>query len=128
MIHLAMEYPATLGGWIAVVSGIALVASILGGAAVTLITRLIESKVDRRVHVEVPAVVTLAMREVNTKLDGIRINQLELSSEIAVVRRLEVKIDNGLATRVANIEGEITELRKAFTRQYEWDGDDRRNS
>jgi hypothetical protein len=128
MIHLAMEYPDTLGGWIAVVAGVALVASILGGAAVSLITRLIESKVDRRIHVEVPAVVALAMREVNTKLDGIRINQLELSSEIAVVRRLEVKIDNGLGSRVENIETEISGLREAFTRQYEWDGEDRRNS
>jgi hypothetical protein len=134
LVFVAMEYPNSLGGWIAVVSGIALVASIIGGAIVAGVTRWIESKVDRSVHVEVPSVVAFALREVNAKLDGIRINQAELSAEMGRVRILETKIDNGLTSTVAIIEErqselvvQVAEIHGWMKAARKWNGDDRRN-
>lgn len=134
MIYSAVaDLPTTLGGWIAVLVGVVVIASTVGGLIVKLGSRHIDERVRREVHVQVPAVVAVALREVNAKLDGIRINQAELSSEVAVVRRLEVQINNGFATRVQNIEDRqsgliehVAEMHGWMKASNQWNGDDRR--
>jgi len=89
--------------------------------------------VYREVHTEVPTVVALCLREVNAKLDGIRINQAELSAEVGRVRVLESKIDNGLSAKVDRIDErqrllvvQVAEIHGWVQSRNHYDGEDRR--
>ena len=126
-------WPETVGGWAAFVLAVVLVVAAIGGVVVKLLSRNINGEVAKEVHREVPAVVALCLREVNAKLDGIRINQAELSAEVARVRVLESKIDNGLSSRVERIEQRQTLLVTQVSEMHGWmeathryDGTDRR--
>ena len=121
------------GVWIAAALGIVLIVSALGGLVLRTGRGHIDNAVTREVHREVPAVVAMALREVNVKLDGIRINQAELSAEVGRVRILETKIDNGLTTKVASIDKQqgdlaiqVAEIHGWLAQSRKWNGEDRR--
>ena len=137
MIYLdaLFAWPETVGGWAALLLAIVTVMAVTGGVIVKLLTRNIDGTVYREVHTEVPAVVALCLREVNAKLDGIRINQAELSAEVGRVRVLESKIDNGLSSKVEKIETRQTVLVEQVAEMHGWmqathqyDGEDRRTT
>lgn len=131
--NLALIYPETLGGWVAVAAGVSTIAAIIGGVVVTIVDRRIAAQVAHEVHREVRAVVTDALREVNAKLDGIRINQESLSAEVGIVRRLEAKLENGISRRVESIDTrqdalveQIAEIHGWIQATRDWDGKERR--
>ena len=101
-------WPETVGGWAALLLAIVTVMAVTGGVVVKLLTRNINGVVYREVHTEVPVVVALCLREVNAKLDGIRINQAELS------------IDNGLSSKVEKIETRQTVLVEQVAEMHGW--------
>jgi len=128
-------WPETVGGWAALLLAIVTVMAVIGGVVVKLLTRNINGVVYREVHTEVPTVVAFCLREVNAKLDGIRINQAELSAEVGRVRVLESKIDNGLSSKVEKIETRQTVLVEQVAEMHGWmqathqyDGEDRRTT
>jgi len=127
-------WPETVGGWAALLLAAVTVIAIIGGVAINLLTRNINGTVYREVHREVPPVVALCLREVNIKLDGIRINQAEMSAELARVRLLESKIDNGLSTQVERLDerqrvivAQVAEMHGWMQTMTGWDGEDRRS-
>ena len=128
-------WPCTVGGWGALVAAVVLTVGAVGGFVFRIGRYQISNEVDRSVHTEVPAVVALALREVNAKLDGIRINQAELSAEMGRVRILETKIDNGITQKIALIEDrqdslvvQIAEMHGWMQATHHWNGDDRRTT
>ena len=128
-------WPETVGGWAALVLAVILIVAAIGGVVVGLQRRNIRSEVYRGVHTEVPPVVALCLREVNAKLDGIRINQAELSAEVGRVRVLEAKIDNGLTSKVEKIEtrqtvlvDQVSEMHGWLKAKNGWNGKDRRTT
>ena len=128
-------WPETVGGWAALVLTVVLIVAAVGGLVVGLQRRNIRSEVYRGVHTEVPTVVALCLREVNAKLDGIRINQAELSAEVGRVRVLESKIDNGLSAKVDRIDerqrllvGQVPEIHGWVQSRNHYDGEDRRTT
>jgi len=128
-------WPETVGGWAALLLAVVTVVAVVGGVIVKLLTRNINGTVYREVHTEVPQVVALCLREVNAKLDGIRINQAELSAEVARVRILESKIDNGLTSKVEKIETrqtvlveQVAEMHGWMAASNGWNGEDRRST
>ena len=128
-------WPETVGGWAALLLAVITVVAITGGVVVKLMTRNINGTVYREVHQEVPTVVALCLREVNAKLDGIRINQAELSAEVARVRLLEAKIDNGLSAKVDRIDErqrllvvQVAEIHGWVQSRNHYDGEDRRTT
>ena len=128
-------WPETVGGWAALLLAAVTVVAITGGVIVRLLTRNINGTVYREVHTEVPQVVALCLREVNAKLDGIRINQAELSAEVARVRVLESKIDNGLSAKVDRIDErqrllvvQVAEIHGWVQSRNHYDGEDRRTT
>ena len=127
-------WPETVGGWAALLLAAVTVIAIIGGVAINLLTRNINGTVYREVHTEVPQVVALCLREVNIKLDGIRINQAEMSAELARVRLLESKIDNGLSTQVERLDerqrvivAQVAEMHGLMQTMIGWNGEDRRS-
>jgi hypothetical protein len=133
-IAAALVWPETVGAWVGAILGLVLIVSALGGVMIGLGRNHIASAVARSVHTEVPAVVALALREVNAKLDGIRINQAELSNEVGIVRRLEAKIENGLSSKVNSIEErqtvlvtQVAEMHGWMQATHQYDGTDRRD-
>ena len=127
-------WPETVGGWAALLLAVVTVIAIIGGVAVNLLTRNINGTVYREVHTEVPQVVALCLREVNIKLDGIRINQAEMSAELARVRLLESKIDNGLSSQVERLDerqrvivAQVAEMHGWMQTMTGWNGEDRRS-
>jgi hypothetical protein len=144
MIYLdaLFAWPETVGGWAALLLAVVTVIAIIGGVAINLLTRNINGTVYREVHGEVPQVVALCLREVNAKLDGIRINLAELSAEVGRVRVLESKIDNGLTHKVAEIDdkvkrikerqivlvAQIAEMHGWMESTHRYDGTDRRST
>ena len=128
-----MNLPATLAGWVAVAGGIVAIAATVLGGVIATVRRYVCAAVQEEVHAQVPAAVAGALREVNAKLDGVRVNLTELSGEIAVVRRLEKKIENGLASRTAVIEQrqtvlieQVAEIHGWLAASRPWDGTERR--
>ncbi len=135
-------WPDTVGGWVAMLLSVVLIVAAVGGVAVNVLVRYVQSTSYRDVHTEVPGVVETALREVNAKLDGIRINQAEASVEIARVRMLETKIDNGLTHKVADIGatvdrikqrqialvGQVAEMHGWMQAQNRYDGVERRTT
>ena len=128
-------WPETVGGWAALLLAVVTVVAITGGVIVKLLGRNIDGTVYREVHTEVPQVVALCLREVNAKLDGIRLNQAELSAEVARVRVLESKIDNGLSSKVEKIEErqnvlveQVAEMHGWMKSTHRYDGADRRST
>ena len=128
-------WPETVGGWAALLLAVVTVIAVTGGVIVKLLTRNINGTVYREVHTEVPQVVALCLREVNAKLDGIRLNQAELSAEVARVRVLESKIDNGLSAKVDRIDErqrllvvQVAEIHGWVQFRNHYDGEDRRTT
>ena len=128
-------WPETVGGWAALLLAVVTVTAIIGGVAINLLTRNINGTVYREVHSEVPPIVALCLREVNVKLDGIRLNQAEMSTELARVRLLESKIDNGLAAKVDRIDErqrllvvQVAEIHGWVQSRNHYDGEDRRTT
>jgi len=128
-------WPETVGEWAALVLAVITIMAVTGGVIVKLLTRNINGTVYREVHQEVPTVVALCLREVNAKLDGIRINQAELSAEVARVRVLESKIDNGLSAKVDRIDErqrllvvQVAEIHGWVQFRNHYDGEDRRTT
>ena len=128
-------WPETVGGWAALLLAVITIMTVTGGVIVKLLTRNINGTVYREVHQEVPTVVALCLREVNAKLDGIRINQAELSAEVARVRLLEAKIDNGLSAKVDRIDerqrllvSQVAEIHGWVQSRNHYDGEDRRTT
>jgi len=133
--HALFAWPETVGGWAALLLAVVTVIAIVGGVAINLLTRNINGTVYREVHSEVPPIVALCLREVNVKLDGIRLNQAELSAEVARVRVLESKIDNGLSSKVDRIDerqrllvGQVAEIHGWVQSRNHYDGEDRRTT
>ena len=133
--HALFAWPETVGGWAALLLAVVTVIAIIGGVAVNLLTRNINGTVYREVHSEVPPVVALCLREVNVKLDGIRLNQAEMSAELARVRLLESKIDNGLSTQVERLDerqrvivAQVAEMHGWMESTHRYDGADRRST
>ena len=133
-------WPEKVGGWAALVLAAVAIVGAVGGVVVGLQRRNIRSEVYREVHTETPQVVAFALREVNAKLDGIRINQAELSAEVGRVRVLESKIDNGLTAKVKDIDGKVDRIKQRqitlvgqvgeihgwMQSRHEYDGEERR--
>jgi len=105
-------WPETVGGWAALLLAVVTVMAVTGGVVVKLLTRNIDGTVYREVHTEVPTVVALCLREVNAKLDGIRLNQAEVSAELGRVRLLESKIDNGLTSKVDGLDEKVNRIKQ----------------
>lgn len=132
---VAVETPTSVGQWVAVGSGIALIVSLAGGVIVSLIRSHVGAVVKDEVHEFVPKAVDRALSTVNVKLDGIITKQDDLSADVAVVRRLEAKIENGLSTKVNAIDERqrqsdqlLNEMHGWLQAQQEWDRHERRTS
>ena len=135
LLDALFAWPETVGGWAALLLAVVTVIAVVGGVAINLLTRNINGTVYREVHSEVPPVVALCLREVNAKLDGIRINQAELSAEVGRVRVLESKIDNGLSAKVDRIDErqrllvvQVAEMHGWMESTHRYDGADRRST
>jgi hypothetical protein len=129
-----MTWPETITAWFGLISAFVVIAVTVGGVMIGLARNHIASAVTRSVHKEVPAVVERALREVNVKLDGIRINQSSLSAELGRVRSLEAKIDNGLTSKVNAIDSrqqrlivQVGEIHGWLKAVHKWDGFERRD-
>ena len=138
--HALFMWPETVSGWAGLILALVLIIGGVGGIVVGLQRRNIKSEVYHVVHTEVPLMVESELRGVNVKLDGIRINQAELSAELSRVRVLEAKIDNGLTHKVNDIGekvdrmkqrqiglvGQVSEMHGWMQARREYDGTDRR--
>lgn len=117
-----MDLPSNAAGWAGLILAILGILSIIFG----LVIRLAKSHIDNRIHKTLEFTVRKAIVDglvpVNTRLDSMQIQLVTQDGELARIRDIEQKINNGLESRQERIEDKVDTLLD----RHLWDGKERR--
>lgn len=92
-------FPESLTGWVAVIGGILAIFGALVGFVLWLLDQRIDDKAERAVKV----LVYEAMQPIQLQLTT-------MNGEIARIRSLEAKLENGLGERLNRLENRLDEI------------------
>lgn len=108
-----MEVPAAITGWVQLAALMTSVLAVWTGLAVTVAKGYIETAVGDTVRTEM-----------DKSMQPVQLQLVTMNGEMARVRRIETKLENGLEKRQKRIEEQVDTI----VRHLMWDGDtERRN-
>ena len=119
-----MDVPATLGGWAAFILATLSVMVIIIGTVIRLARMHIKSAVSTSTEFTVRKAVMDGLAPVNVRLDAMQVQLVTQDGELARIRVIEQKINNGLEARQERMEKKLDSIVEHFV----WTGDERRDT
>jgi enoyl reductase-like protein len=125
-----MDLPSTLGAWAVLVLAVLSILTILLGATIKLARMHIDTRISKTLEFTVRKAIVDGLVPVNAKLDNtnqrldaMQIQLVTQDGELARIRDIETKINNGITERLASTERKVDQL----IEHQLWDGqNDRR--
>jgi len=113
-----MDLPSSLAGWAGLVLAVLGILSIVLGVVISLAKTHIDNRIIKTLEFTVRKAIVDGLVPVNSRLDSMQIQLVTQDGELARIRDIEQKINNGLEERQKSIEGKVDEL----LQHYLWDG------
>jgi len=113
-----MDAPSTLAGWAGLIFAVVGILSIILGLVIKLARSHIDNRITKTLEFTVRKAVVDGIVPINSRLDSMQIQLVTQDGELARIRDLETKINNGLEGRQKRIEAKVDQLLE----HHLWDG------
>ena len=113
-----MELPLTAGSWVVLIVGVLTALTIIVTAVVKLGNAQIDARIRKTLATTVRTAIEDALLPLEVHLEAMRLQLVTQDGELARVRRIEAKIENGLMHRQVRIEDKVDRLLE----HQGWDG------
>jgi len=117
-----MDAPSTLAGWAGLIFAVVGILSIILGLVIKLARSHIDNRINKTLEFTVRKAIVDGLIPVNARLDSMQIQLVTQDGELARIREIEQKINNGLEQRQERIEQKVDQIITHIL----WDGDERR--
>ena len=115
--------PSTIAGWAGLILAALTILVVILRVVIGLAKQHISSQINTRLEFTIRRAVLDGTSAITTRLDAMQIQLVTQDGELARIRDIETKINNGLGERQERIEEKVDQL----IEHHLWDGKNRRH-